>query len=75
MNETDTELTKDEYNLCVLAITRCNMLMNAIKTDGGFDINKDTFKFPDMTSEEEKKLCMKLFNNAEIAWLKETMRK
>jgi len=75
MIETDTELTQADYGTCILAITKCNLIMNAIKAGLPLNLNKDTFKFPDMTFDEEHKLCMKLANNSEIAWLKETMGK
>jgi hypothetical protein len=69
---TDTILSKKEYDICLMAVKKCHFLRKFTKA--GVQMNPLTtknFGFVDMTDDEFYNLCMKLYNNADIAWLQE----
>jgi hypothetical protein len=67
-----SDLSEVEYNICMLAVMKCDLLWRLIKS--GLPISPLTeknFGFPDMTNEEVSALVEKLYENSQLAWLKE----
>jgi hypothetical protein len=68
----ETELSKTDYNICIMAVRKCHLLWKAVKAGLPLvPLTERNFGFVDMSDEEEHELFMKLYNNAQIAWLKE----
>lgn len=74
-DKTDINLSYVEYNTCVMAVTKCDILWRALKAGLPVTLTKEGFGFPDLTYDEESDLIQKLVNNAELAWLKEQREK
>ena len=66
-----TELTREEYGACILAVTKVQLIWRAVKAGLPVNITKDNFGFCDITDEEEMLLVTKLANNQELLWLKQ----
>ena len=69
------ELTEVEYNICMMAVMKCNLLWRLVKADVQMvPLTKKNFGFPDLTEEEESQLIEKLYQNSELAWLRKQHR-
>ena len=65
------ELTDVEYNICLLAVMKCNLLWKLVKAEVQMvPLTKKNFGFPDLTEEELESLTEKLSQNSELAWLR-----
>jgi hypothetical protein len=65
------ELTEVEYNICMMAVMKCNLLWKAIQAGLPLvPLTDKNFGFPTMTQEEESELVEKLYQNSELAWLR-----
>ena len=64
-------LTEIEYNICMLAVIKCHMLQGWINAGLPVNLTKKNFGFPDMSHDEEEILVQKLYENSQIAWLRE----
>jgi hypothetical protein len=73
--EVSTELSEIDYNICLMAVVKCNLLWRAVKIGLPVNLDKRWFGFPDMTDDEEHELIEKLLNNSQLAWLKEQKNK
>jgi len=66
------ELTQVEYNICMMAVMKCNLLWRLVKADVQMvPLTKKNFGFPDLTEEEIETLTEKLYKNSELAWLRD----
>jgi phage terminase Nu1 subunit (DNA packaging protein) len=66
------ELTEVEYNICLMAVRKCNFLWRCVKADVQMvPLTKKNFGFPDLTNEELDNLTEKLYKNSELAWLRD----
>jgi hypothetical protein len=67
----DYTLTEVEYNICMLAVMKCNLLWKFVKAEVQMvPLTKRNFGFPDLTEEELDTLIEKLYKNSELAWLR-----
>lgn len=65
------ELTEVEYNICLMAVMKCNLLWKVVKADVQMvPLTKRNFGFPDLTDEELETLANKLCEHSQLAWLK-----
>jgi hypothetical protein len=67
----ELELTEVEYNICLMAVLKCNLLHEITKSNLPMvPLTTKNFGFPDLTDEELDTLTNKLCKNSELAWLK-----
>jgi hypothetical protein len=67
-----SELSEVEYNICMMAVLKCDLLWRVIKSGLPLSpLTEKNFGFPDMTNEEVSVLVEKLHQLSQIAWLKE----
>ena len=67
----DLELTEVEYNMCLMAVMKCNLLHEITKSNLPMSpLTKKNLGFPDLTEEELETLTTKLCKCSELAWLK-----
>jgi hypothetical protein len=64
------ELTELEWAICMMAVTKCQLLKSYV-AELPVTLTSKTFGFASITPYEEETLVQKLYNNAQITWLKE----
>jgi len=64
------DLTDIDYNICVMAIVKCDLLFRAVKYGLPCTLTKKNFGFPDLSEDETSELIQKLRESSEIAWLR-----
>jgi hypothetical protein len=64
------ELSDTDYNICMMAIMKCQLIHRAVKVGLPCTLTSKNFGFPDMTDEEELELVDKLHEASELAWLR-----
>jgi hypothetical protein len=64
------ELSDTDYNICMMAVMKCNLLHRAVKAGLPCTLTLKNFGFPEITDEEELELVEKLYQASELAWLR-----
>lgn len=67
---TELELTEEQYCLCINAIIKCKLLSDIVKHDLPCNLTSKNFRFPEITSDEESELVIKLHQLSQIAFLR-----
>lgn len=69
----DTELSSDDWSLCLLMLLKCELIHDAVNAGLPFNITKKNFGFPEVFKDKEKlyAILQKLEDNSKVAWLRE----
>jgi hypothetical protein len=68
--EKNINLSDTDYNICIMAVIKCNLLWRAVKAGLPVNLTDKCFGFVDLSDEEEDLLITKLYANSELAWLR-----
>jgi len=66
----DAELSEIDFNICMLAVMKCQLLHHIVETGLPCSLTSKNFGFPELTDEEESILIEKLYQGSQLAWLK-----
>lgn len=68
----NADLTEEDYEICIRAITKCQLLNSYVKSGLPYTVTDKNFGFADLTKDEETILIDKLRKASKLAWLKES---